>query len=91
METKKYERDRGRVLGKLLAGTFVRAWSKILRSSHDETEPLLKKNPSKSGEHDDDAAAAVDLRPNRIRQTPATYKEVAFPELLLKAPHSSSR
>ena len=90
METKKYELDRGRVLGKLLAGTFVRARSKILRSSDDETAPLLKKKPSsKFGQHNDDAA--VDLRPNPIRLAPVTYKEVAFPELLLKAPHSYSR
>lgn len=89
METKKYERDGGRVLGKLLAGIFVRARSKILRSSDDETAPLLKKNlSSKFNEHND---AAVDLRPNPIRRAPVTYKEVAFPELLLKAPHSYSR
>lgn len=89
LETKKYERDRGRDLGKFLAGTFVRARSKFLRSPNDETAPLLKKDSSsKSGEHDDDAA--MDSRPNPMRRIPVTYKEVAFPELLLNAPHSYS-
>lgn len=73
----------------------MRARPKILRSSDDETTPLLKKKPSsKFGEHNDDdaaAAAVVDLPPNPIRLAPVTYKEVAFPELLLKAPHSYSR
>lgn len=89
METKKYERDRGRVLGNLLTGTFKRARSKLLRSSDDETAPLLKKySSSKSGEHDNDA---VDSHPNLIYRTPSTYKEVAFPELLLQLPHSYPR
>lgn len=89
METKKYERDRGLVLGNLLTGTFKRARSKLLRSSDDETAPLLKKySSSKSGEHDNDA---VDSHPNLIHRTPPTYKEVAFPELLLQLPHSYPR
>lgn len=85
METKKYERDRGRVLGKLLTGTFKRARSKLLRSSDDETAPLLKKfSSSTSSEHDN---AAVDSDPSHIHRAPPTYKEVAFPPLL-QLPHS---
>lgn len=86
METKKHERDRGRVLGKFLTGTLKRARSKLLRSSDDETAPLLKKySSSKSGKHEN---AAVDSHPNLIHRTPPTYKEVAFLELLLQIPHS---
>lgn len=89
METKKHKRDRGRLLGKLLADTFVRARSKFLRSSNDETAPLLKKNSSsKSGEHDD---AAIDSSLDPKLQTPVTYKEAAYPELLLNTPHLYSR
>lgn len=89
MESKKYERDRGRVLGNILTGTLKRASSKLLRSSNNETAPLLKKySSSKSGDHDN---ADVDSHPNLVHQTPPTYKEVAFPELLLQLPYSYPR
>ncbi|MCJ1463944.1 hypothetical protein MMC07_002554 [Pseudocyphellaria aurata] len=74
LESKKYKRDHGRVLGRALVRAFGRAKSKMTRHADSETTPLLKDSrPPGSTERCDDATQQHN---KKQRPSPPTYKEV---------------
>ncbi|MCJ1269927.1 hypothetical protein MMC22_009820 [Lobaria immixta] len=74
LESKKHNRDYGRVLGRSLVQAFGRAKSKVMRHADSETTPLLKNSRSSlsTGGCDD----MTQSHPQTKRESPPTYREL---------------
>ena len=76
LESKKRNRDYGRVLGRSLVHAFGRVKSKVIRQVDNENTPLLKDSRSSvsSGRCDDVTQSDPKIKP----ASPPTYREVRF-------------